>query len=54
MPFFGHRLSRYFSPTLELFMTETEIKSLLAEQRAYYKSGKTLPISFRMEQLKKL
>ena len=31
-----------------------EIKSLLDKQRSFYKSGKTLPASFRKEQLKKL
>lgn len=35
-------------------MTEAEIKTLLEGQRAYYKSGATLPVSFRTEQLKKL
>lgn len=35
-------------------MTEQEIKCLLTEQRSYYKSGATLPVSFRKEQLKKL
>lgn len=35
-------------------MTEHEIHSLLEQQRAYYKSGATLPVSFRVEQLKKL
>ena len=35
-------------------MTEKEIKSLLDSQRAYYKSGATLPVDFRIQQLKKL
>ena len=35
-------------------MTSEEIKSLLEKQRAYYRSGKTLPVSFRIEQLKRL
>lgn len=35
-------------------MTETEISLLLNSQREYYKSGNTLPISFRKAQLKKL
>lgn len=35
-------------------MTNTEIQSLLEKQRAYYKSGATIPVAFRREQLKKL
>ena len=35
-------------------MTENEIKSLLDSQRTFYKSGATLPVDFRMRQLKKL
>ena len=35
-------------------MTETEITLLLQAQKNYYKSGATLPVSFRKEQLKKL
>ena len=35
-------------------MTKKEIKSLLDSQRAYYKSGATLPVDFRIRQLKKL
>ena len=35
-------------------MTSTEIGALLEKQRAYYKSGATLPVTFRIEQLKKL
>ena len=35
-------------------MTSEQIKSLLEKQRAYYKSGATIPIKFRIEQLKKL
>lgn len=35
-------------------MTSAEIKALLEAQREYYKSGVTIPASFRVEQLKKL
>ncbi len=35
-------------------MTAQEIKSLLEKQRAYYKTGATIPVSFRIAQLKKL
>ena len=35
-------------------MTSEEISSLLKKQREYYKSGATIPVSFRIEQLKKL
>ena len=35
-------------------MTNQAIKSLLDQQRAYYKSGATIPVSFRIAQLKKL
>lgn len=35
-------------------MTEKEIQKLLEGQRKFYKSGATLPIKFRTEQLKKL
>ncbi|MBE6578147.1 MAG: aldehyde dehydrogenase [Ruminococcaceae bacterium] len=35
-------------------MTEQEIRTLLESQRAYYKSGATIPVTFRIEQLKKL
>ena len=35
-------------------MTAKEIESLLEGQRAYYRSGATLPVKFRKEQLKKL
>lgn len=35
-------------------MTEKEIRALLDKQRAYYKSGATLSVGFRIEQLKKL
>lgn len=35
-------------------MNATEIKELLSAQRKFYKSGATLPIKFRKEQLKKL
>jgi len=35
-------------------MTSEQIKSLLEKQRAYYKTGATVPVEFRIEQLKKL
>lgn len=35
-------------------MTEQEIQHLLDRQRAYYRSGATLPVAFRKAQLKKL
>ena len=35
-------------------MTEQEIQTLLEKQRDYYRSGATVPVSFRIEQLKKL
>ena len=35
-------------------MTSQEIQSLLEKQRNFYKSGATIPIKFRIEQLKKL
>ena len=35
-------------------MTSEQIQSLLEKQRAYYKSGVTVPVEFRIEQLKKL
>ena len=35
-------------------MTSQEIKTLLDAQRAYYRSGATIPVKFRIEQLKKL
>lgn len=35
-------------------MTNEQISSLLEKQRAFYKSGATLPVKFRIEQLKKL
>ena len=35
-------------------MTKEEIESLLDKQRGYYKSGATIPVKFRIEQLKKL
>ena len=34
--------------------TETEIKSIVEKQRAFFRTGKTLDIKFRKEQLKKL
>ena len=35
-------------------MTNEQISSLLEKQRIYYKSGATIPVNFRIEQLKKL
>ena len=35
-------------------MTSAEIQTLLGKQREYYKSGATIPVKFRIEQLKKL
>ena len=35
-------------------MTSQEIQALLEKQRAYYRSGATIPVNFRIEQLKKL
>ena len=35
-------------------MTSQEISALLEKQRAYYRSGVTIPVKFRVEQLKKL
>lgn len=35
-------------------MTEKQISSLLEAQREFYQSGATLPVSFRVAQLKKL
>ncbi len=35
-------------------MTSEQINSLLEKQRKYYKSGATIPVKFRIEQLKKL
>ena len=35
-------------------MTSQEIQSLLEKQRAYYQSGVTIPVKFRIQQLKKL
>lgn len=35
-------------------MTGEQIKSLLEKQRKYYKSGATIPVEFRIKQLKKL
>ena len=35
-------------------MTNQEIQRLLEAQRAYYRAGTTLPVSFRVAQLKKL
>ena len=39
---------------MEADMTNQEIKGLLDSQRAYYRSGATIPVKFRIEQLKKL
>ena len=35
-------------------MTSQEIQALLEQQRAYYRSGATIPVQFRIAQLKKL
>lgn len=35
-------------------MTRTDIENLLQRQRSYYKSGATIPVKFRIEQLKRL
>ena len=35
-------------------MTSKQINSMLEKQRKYYKSGATIPVKFRIEQLKKL
>ena len=35
-------------------MTSEQVKQLLDQQRAYYKTGVTIPVSFRIAQLKKL
>ena len=35
-------------------MTNQEIQALLEKQRTYYRSGSTIPVSFRIAQLKKL
>ena len=35
-------------------MTNTEIQNILEKQRKYYKSGATIPVNFRIAQLKKL
>lgn len=35
-------------------MTEQEIKSIVEKQRSFYRSGTTIPVSFRIKQLKKL
>lgn len=35
-------------------MTDQEIRRLLENQRAYYRSGATIPVDFRIEQLKRL
>ena len=35
-------------------MTSQEIQGLLGKQRAFYRSGATIPVRFRIEQLKRL
>lgn len=35
-------------------MTQQQIQNILEKQRAYYKSGATIPVRFRIQQLKKL
>ena len=35
-------------------MTAQEIENLLEKQRKFYRSGATIPVAFRVEQLKKL
>lgn len=35
-------------------MTSEQISNLLQKQRTFYKSGATIPVGFRIEQLKKL
>lgn len=35
-------------------MTTVEITALLEQQRTFYRTGRTIPVSFRIEQLKKL
>ncbi len=35
-------------------MTSTELKTLLEKQREYYRSGTTLPVKFRIQQLRRL
>ena len=35
-------------------MTSAQIRSLLEKQRAYYKTGVTIPVHFRIRQLKRL
>lgn len=35
-------------------MTDEQIQNLLEKQRVYYKSGATIPVKFRIQQLKKL
>ena len=35
-------------------MTDSEIRALLERQRAFYKTGATIPVQFRIAQLKKL
>lgn len=38
----------------DIYMTGKEIQSLLERQRAYYRSGATIPVKFRVGMLKKL
>ena len=35
-------------------MTSEEIQALVAQQRAFFNSGATIPVEFRLEQLRKL
>ena len=35
-------------------MTDSEIRALLERQRTFYKTGATIPVQFRIAQLKKL
>ena len=35
-------------------MTEQEIQRIITKQRKFFESGKTLPVAFRKENLKKL
>lgn len=41
-------------PRRRISMTNQEIQSLLDKQRTFYRSGATIPVSFRIAQLKKL
>ena len=35
-------------------MTETEIQNILEKQHKFFQTGQTLPVNYRIEQLKKL